>query len=81
MVRAPRLIFCIISLIVSTWANSGLAGGGLTADIRRNARNDHRIDTARAEDQLEISAVEGAKSRLVEKYVAWVDDKPLVEGR
>ena len=81
MVRAPRLIFCIISLIVSTWANSGLAGGGLTADIRRNARNDNGFDPARAKDQLEVSAVEGAKPGLVEKYVVRIDDKPLMKGR
>ena len=62
-------------------SHRGLASGRLTADIRCNARNDHRINTARAEDQFEIRAVERAKSRLVEKYVARVNDKSLMEGR
>jgi hypothetical protein len=39
------------------------------------------VSIPRAKDQLEVSAVEGAKPGLVEKYVVRIDDKPLMKGR
>ena len=57
-----------------------LASGRLTTDFVAMPAM-ITVSIPRAKDQLEVSAVEGAKPGLVEKYVVRIDDKPLMKGR
>ena len=61
-------------------AHVGLAGGGLGADVGGDAGDDDAVDAARAQDQLQVGAVEGAEAGLVEHDVARLDLQILVEG-
>ena len=58
-------------------AHRGLARGRLAADTGGDAADDDRIDASRAEDQLEVGALEGAESGLVKEDVARVHNQPL----
>jgi hypothetical protein len=49
-------------------ARHGLTHGRLAADTGGDAADDDGIDAARAEDQLEVGALEGAVSGFEQKY-------------
>jgi len=62
-------------------ADVGLARGRVAADARVDPGDDDGVNAARAEDQLQIGAVERAEAGLREQDIAGLDDQPRVEGR
>jgi len=61
-------------------ARRGLARGGVHADVGVDPAEDDDVDAARAQDHLQIGAVEAAEAGLADDHVARTDVHDRVQG-